>query len=363
MFAHRLNTKEDNFSNGNDDLTELTWLTETDILHRPSSSKLQPILSTNLPIYSLQQLTTQTIRVYDDILSSDSDEIDTYSTSSLNSSSERVMINGNDYLSKSSSITGLPSPNSGLCFWILFAIEESKNHALTLNEICKWIEDNIEQQSTNLFSTTSMDEILIKSARLKSKIRYHMTKQISFFFKITKDPFTGNKLRCPLWTVDTTKRLLLLDMLITMNDKQLSLNSEKIKNIYMRLSNERKHILLRHKQTNNSTEQDQHISSTSESSIKKIKKFRITTLKQTLSTDDKNLTDENIVPKRRNERVFSHLSASINIKRENIFHLQSVEEQTHLSLKEDSNKNLNTDGDMVDAAMTLLQLKMGSFNQ
>ncbi|CAF1007138.1 unnamed protein product [Didymodactylos carnosus] len=362
MFAQQLSAKQEKFSNGNDDLTELTWLTETDILRRPPSSKVQPILSKSLPTYSLKQLADQTIRVHDDILSSDSEETDTYSTSSLNSSSEHVVTNENEYLSKPSSTVAVSPPHSALCFWILFAIEDSKNHALTLNEICEWIEQNIEQQSltsTNSSSTNSTDEILIKNARLKSKIRYHMTKQISFFLKITKDPLTGSKLRYPLWTVDTTRRLLLLETLITMNDKQLSLNSEHTKDIYTRLSNERKRILSRHKQTNNSTEQDQHVSSTSELTTKKIKKSRIITPKETLSTDEKELTDENMCPKRRKERVSSP-PTSITTKREKVHHLQTTEDTAHLPTKKRSRANSNTDGDMVDAAMTLLLLKMGS---
>ena len=186
------------------DLTELSWLTQSDIFdHRSSPSSL--------------------------INSSDSEH--DYDSSSLNSSSERV------------STTDLISPpHSALCFWVLFAIEDSKTRTLTLNQICAWIEHHIEQAISTKNATADHS---IYSARLKSKIRYHMTKQISFFVKILKNPINGLKLRYPLWTTDRSKRLLLLDTLLTMNTRQLSLTSSYTIDLFERLCSARRRDLMR----------------------------------------------------------------------------------------------------------------------
>ena len=215
------------------DLTELSWLTRSNIFDRPSTSvRRRPVASHSLPTYSTKSLHSSPSSLVD---SSDSEhDID---SSSLNSSSERVMHSSNDSVSP---------PHSALCFWILFAIEESPTHALTLNDICDWIEHHIEQQPDfqNAHPVLS-DEQYIHSTRLKSKVRYHMTKQISFFVKIIQDPVNGIKLRYPLWTTDRSKRSLLLDTLLTMNARQLSLYTQYTIDIYERLCNERRRALLR----------------------------------------------------------------------------------------------------------------------
>ncbi|CAF0907219.1 unnamed protein product [Rotaria sordida] len=231
------------------DLTELSWLTRSDIFDQRSSNSVRqlPKLSQSLPIYGTNK---------EDILrhhhSSPSSLIDSSDSehdndsSSLNSSSERVT---------TTNLTDIVSPpHSALCFWILFAIEESKTRSLTLNEICDWIERHIEQQQQQLKTTNriSSDEQLIRSARLKSKIRYHMTKQISFFVKIIKDPVSGIKLRYPLWTTDRSKRQLLLDTLLTMNTRQLSLYTQYTIDIYERLCSERRLTLIRNTNDENS---------------------------------------------------------------------------------------------------------------
>jgi hypothetical protein len=125
-----------------------------------------------------------------------------------------------------------------------------------LNEICDWIEHRIEQSTihnnNNNNNNNSTDEHSIYSARLKSKIRYHMTKQISFFLKIIKNPNNGIKLRYPLWTTDRCKRLLLLDTLLTMNTRQLSLTTSYTIDLFERLCSERRRDLLRHTNDENS---------------------------------------------------------------------------------------------------------------
>lgn len=221
------------------DLTELSWLTQSDIFDRSSQSKRSPpILSKNLPIYvtDKHRHCSSPLSLID---SSDSEHDN--DSSSLNSSTERV--------TTTSTTDIISPPHSALCFWILFAIEDSKSRALTLNEICDWIEHHIEQSTMNNNST---DEQLIHSARLKSKIRYHMTKQLSFFVKITKHPINGVKLRYPLWTTDRSKRLLLLDTLLTMNTRQLSLTTQYTIEIFERLCIERRRTLISNTNDENS---------------------------------------------------------------------------------------------------------------
>ncbi|UJR27169.1 hypothetical protein I4U23_008467 [Adineta vaga] len=246
MLTHHPNTFKQP-SHTDHDLTELSWLTRSDIFAQSSSSskitRQTPILSRSLPIYGANR-SNETLRHHHSssaslIDSSDSEHDN--DSSSLNSSSERVITSLPDIVSP---------PHSALCFWILFAIEDSKAHSLTLNEICDWIERYIEQQSLN--TSISSDEQLIRSTRLKSKIRYHMTKQISFFVKIIKDPVNGIKLRYPLWTTDRSKRLLLLDTLLTMNIQQLSLRTQYTVEIYERLCSERRQSLLRNTNDENS---------------------------------------------------------------------------------------------------------------
>ena len=215
------------------DLTELSWLTRSNIFDRTSASvRRRPVASHSFPTYSSKSVHSPPSSLVD---SSDSEhDID---SSSLNSSSERVMHTSADLVSP---------PHSALCFWILFAIEESATHALTLNDICDWIEHHIEQQPDfqNAHPVLS-DEQYIHSTRLKSKVRYHMTKQISFFVKIVHDPIHGIKLRYPLWAADRSKRSLLLDTLLTMNARQLSLYTQYTIDVYDRLCNERRRALLR----------------------------------------------------------------------------------------------------------------------
>lgn len=216
MLTHRrpINSKQQS----DHDLTELSWLTQSGLFdqstsHEHSNHRTSP---------------TQLLE------SSDSEHDN--DCSSLNSSSERV-----------SSTENISPPHSALCFWILFAIEDCKSRALTLNQICEWIEHYIEE------STSKSDEhSSIYSARLKSKIRYHMTKQISFFVKITKNPLNGMKLRYPLWTTDRSKRLLLLDTLLTMNTRQLSLTQSYAINLFERLCSNRRRDLLRQTNDENS---------------------------------------------------------------------------------------------------------------
>jgi hypothetical protein len=229
------------------DLTELSWLTRSNIFDRSStnSTRQMPILSQSLPIYvtNKEEIPRHHHSSPASLIDSSDSEHDNDS-SSLNSSSERVIINSTDIVSP---------PHSALCFWILFAIEESKTRSLTLNEICDWIERHIEQQQQlKTTNPISPDEQLIRSARLKSKIRYHMTKQISFFVKIIKDPVSGIKLRYPLWTTDRSKRLLLLDTLLTMNTRQLSLYTQYTIDIYERLCSERRRTLIRNTNDENS---------------------------------------------------------------------------------------------------------------
>jgi hypothetical protein len=218
------------------DLTELSWLTQSDIFDRSSSTHLSrpvPSLSKSLPIYVTDK---HRHRSSPPSLIDSSDSEHDNDSSSLNSSSERV-----------TTTTDIVSPpHSALCFWILFAIEDSKSRALTLNEICDWIEHHIEQSTTNHNNNiNSTDDHSIYSARLKSKIRYHMTKQISFFVKITKNLNNGIKLRYPLWTTDRSKRLLLLDTLLTMNTRQLSLTTQYTIDLFERLCCERRRDLIR----------------------------------------------------------------------------------------------------------------------
>jgi hypothetical protein len=231
------------------DLTELSWLTQSDIFDRPSSSSRLthpvPIVSKSSPVYVTDTHRHRSSPPPSLIDSSDSEHDN--DSSSLNSSSERVI---------TTTTTDIVSPpHSALCFWILFAIEDSKSRALTLNEICDWIEHHIEQSITNNTNNPippSTDEHLLHSARLKSKIRYHMTKQLSFFVKITKNPINGTKLRYPLWTTDGSKRLLLLDTLLTMNTRQLSLTTEYTTDLFERLCSERQRDLIRHTNDENS---------------------------------------------------------------------------------------------------------------
>ena len=230
------------------DLTELSWLTQSDIFDRSSSSSSSrstrpiPIASETLPIYASTQHRHRSSPLPASLIDSSDSEHDNDS-SSLNSSSERV----------TTSTDIVSPPHSALCFWILFAIEDSRLRALTLNEICDWIEHHIEQSTANYHQQPSAgDDHSIQSARLKSKIRYHMTKQISFFVKIIKDPRNGMKLRYPLWTTDRSKRLLLLDTLLTMNTRQLSLVRPYTIEIFERLCSERRQDLLRQTNDENS---------------------------------------------------------------------------------------------------------------
>jgi len=203
------------------DLTELSWLTQSDIFEQQQQSKIDKHRHYSPPVS------------FHDTSNSEHDN----DTSSLNSSSERVT---------STTDSLITPPHSALCFWIFFAIEDSKTRALTLNEICEWIEHHIEQ------SISSNDDHSIQSARLKSKIRYHMTKQISFFIKITKHPLNGKKLRYPLWTTDRSKRLLLLDTLLIMNTRQLSLINQYTIDLFEHLCSQRKRDLLRQMNDENS---------------------------------------------------------------------------------------------------------------
>ena len=227
------------------DLTELSWLTQSDIFDRPTSSRPTrpiPIASESLPIYLTSEHRHRSSPLPASLIDSSDSEHDNDS-SSLNSSSERVP----------SSTDIVSPPHSALCFWILFAIEDSRLRALTLNEICDWIEHHIEHSTTNYQQQQQQpagDDHSIQSARLKSKIRYHMTKQISFFVKIIKDPRNGMKLRYPLWSTDRSKRLLLLDTLLTMNTRQLSLISPYTIEIFERLCSERRQDLRLLRQTN-----------------------------------------------------------------------------------------------------------------
>jgi hypothetical protein len=249
MLTHYRPTNFKQQSHNDHDLTELSWLTRSDIFERSSSSsnstRQMPILSQSLPIYG-RRSKEDILRHHHSSPASLTDSSDSEhdnDSSSLNSSSERVITHSTDIVSP---------PHSALCFWILFAIEESKTRSLTLNEICDWIERHIEQQQINSINPISSDEQLIRSARLKSKIRYHMTKQISFFVKIIKDPVNGIKLRYPLWTTDRSKRLLLLDTLLTMNTRQLSLYTQYTIDIYERLCSERRRSLIRNTNDENS---------------------------------------------------------------------------------------------------------------
>jgi hypothetical protein len=251
MLTHHRPTNLKKLSPHDHDLTELSWLTRSDIFDRSSSSTTNsthsmPILSQSLPIYVTpkEEIPRHHLQASPASLIDSSDSEHDNDSSSLNSSSERVTNNSTDIVSP---------PHSALCFWILFAIEESKTRSLTLNEICEWIERHIEQQQPLKNSNPiSSDEQLIRSARLKSKIRYHMTKQISFFVKIIKDPVSGIKLRYPLWSTDRSKRLLLLDTLLTMNTRQLSLYTQYTIDIYERLCSERRRTLLRNTNDENS---------------------------------------------------------------------------------------------------------------
>ncbi|CAF1055064.1 unnamed protein product [Adineta steineri] len=249
MLTHHRQTNFKQQLHSDHDLTELSWLTQSDIFDRLSSTRqTTPILSRSLPIYNInkEDISRHHHRSSRTSLVDSSDSEHDNDSSSLNSSSERVTTNLTDIVSP---------PHSALCFWILFAIEESKTHSLTLNEICDWIEHHIEQQQQRLKTTInplSIDEQLIRNARLKSKIRYHMTKQISFFVKIIKDPISGTKLRYPLWTTDRSKRLLLLDTLLTMNIRQLSLYTQYTIDIYERLCLERRQTLIRNTNDENS---------------------------------------------------------------------------------------------------------------
>lgn len=208
------------------DLTELSWLTQSDIFDRSTSSPVD-----------LTEKHRQRVSPPPSLMDSSESDHDNDS-SSLNSSSERVPIN----------VDLISPPHSALCFWIFFAIESARSRALTLNEICDWIERYIEQSTVSQHQSVAPhphDEHSIQSARLKSKIRYHMTKQISFFVKIIKDPRNGMKLRYPLWTTDRSKRVLLLDTLLTMNTRQLSLTTAETIDVFERLCTERREDLLR----------------------------------------------------------------------------------------------------------------------
>jgi hypothetical protein len=245
MLTHHHPTNSKQQSQHDHDLTELSWLTRSDIFDRSSanSKRQMPIVSRSLPIYvtNKEEIPRHHHSSPASLIDSSDSEHDNDS-SSLNSSSERVTTNLTDIVSP---------PHSALCFWILFAIEDSNTRSLTLNEICEWIERYIEQP-LKLTNPISSDEQLIRSARLKSKIRYHMTKQISFFVKIIKDPLNGIKLRYPLWTTDRSKRLLLLDTLLTMNTRQLSLHTQYTIDIYENLCSERRQTLIRNTNDENS---------------------------------------------------------------------------------------------------------------
>ena len=220
-----------NQSSYDHDLTELSWLTRSNIFDRSTARPTRPtsMVSQSFPTYSIEQQSP-----LGSLLDSSDSEHD-IDSSSLNSSSERVTHTSSEIVSP---------PHSALCFWILFAIEESATHALTLNEICDWIEHYIEQQSDfQHLHPIASDEQFIHSTRLKSKVRYHMTKQISFFMKIIHDPLNGIKLRYPLWTIDRSKRALLLDTLLTMNARQLSLYTQYTIEIFERLCSERRRAL------------------------------------------------------------------------------------------------------------------------
>jgi hypothetical protein len=248
MLTHYRPTNFKQQSHHDHDLTELSWLTRSDIFDRSTttnSTRQMPILSQSLPVYVTNpEEIPRHHHSSPASLTDSSDSEHENDSSSLNSSSERVITNSTDMVSP---------PHSALCFWILFAIEESKTRALTLNEICDWIEHSIEQQQqVKTIHPISADEQLIRSARLKSKIRYHMTKQISFFVKIIKDPVSGIKLRYPLWTTDRSKRLLLLDTLLTMNTRQLSLYTQYTIDIYERLCSERRRNVIRNTNDENS---------------------------------------------------------------------------------------------------------------
>ena len=266
------------------DLTELSWLTQSDIFDRSSSSSSSsrsthavPTLSKSLPSYINDKHRHRSSPPPSSLIDSSDSEHD-IDSSSLNSSSERV------------TTTDIVSPpHSALCFWILFAIESSKSRTLTLNEICDWIERNIEQSiasnnsnNNNNNTVSSTDEHLLYSARLKSKIRYHMTKQISFFVKIIKNPPNGSKLRYPLWTTDRSKRSLLLDTLLTMNTRQLSLTNQCTIDIFERLCSERQRDIIRHTNDENSCplkdrKRDKTIHRLSSSEETKRKKQRLKT--------------------------------------------------------------------------------------
>ncbi|CAF1049475.1 unnamed protein product [Rotaria sp. Silwood1] len=248
MLTHHSPTNFKQQLSNDHDLTELSWLTRSDIFDQRSSNSVRhlPKLSQSLPTYvtSKEDIPRHHHSSPSSLIDSSDSEHDNDS-SSLNSSSERVPTTTN--------LTDIVSPpHSALCFWILFAIEESKTRSLTLNEICDWIERHIEQQQIKTINPISSDEQLIRSARLKSKIRYHMTKQISFFVKIIKDPVSGIKLRYPLWTTDRLKRQLLLDTLLTMNTRQLSLYTQYTIDIYERLCSERRLTLTRNTNDENS---------------------------------------------------------------------------------------------------------------
>ncbi|CAF2860391.1 unnamed protein product [Rotaria sp. Silwood2] len=211
------------------DLTELSWLTRSDMFDQRSSNSVRqlPKLSQSLPAYvtDKEDIPRHHHSSPSSLIDSSDSEHDNDS-SSLNSSSERVTtVNLTDIVSP---------PHSALCFWILFAIEESKTRSLTLNEICDWIERHIEQQQQlKTTNPTSSDEQLIRSARLKN-------------------PVSGIKLRYPLWATDRSKRQLLLDTLLTMNTRQLSLYTQYTIDIYERLCSERRLTLTRNTNDENS---------------------------------------------------------------------------------------------------------------
>ena len=226
MLTHRrpINSKQQS----DHDLTELSWLTQSGLFDQSATSH------ENLTQYLAVEQRSSPSNLID---SSDSEHDN--DSSSLNSSSERVP-----------SADMISPPHSALCFWILFAIEDSRTRALTLNQICEWIEHHIDESTSK--TPHSSDEHSLYSARLKSKIRYHMTKQISFFVKIIKNPLNGMKLRYPLWTTDRSKRLLLLDTLLTMNTRQLSLTQPYTINLFERLCSNRRRELTRQTNDENS---------------------------------------------------------------------------------------------------------------
>ena len=223
------------------DLTELSWLTRSNIFGRSFHRRARPpaMVNRSLPTYPFANEDTPCHRPSTpSSLDETSDSEHDNDSSSLNSSSERVTHSSTDSISP---------PHSALCFWILFALEDSKASALTLNEICDWIEHHIERKSHAplMHVRSSSDQQLIHTTRLKSKLRYHMTKHVSFFTKVTFDPFTDGKLRYPLWTTDRAKRSCLLDALLTMNTTQLSLCTQHTVDIYVRLCSERQQALTR----------------------------------------------------------------------------------------------------------------------